>query len=112
MPRLYCEPHGREHEARVIGNQAIYRQEGESVLIASGTLKLGPWHCDQCNALLRRGDIGYLLSAYPRWIAETMHDYDFAQEREYFTRKGRLSIGLYGAGWPGSFAAAMPRMIR
>ena len=55
MPRLYCERHGQEHQARVIGNDAIYRGEGESVLIVAGTLITGGWLCDQCNRPLRRG---------------------------------------------------------
>lgn len=44
MPYLYCEEHGREHEARVIGNQATFRQAGEGVLIVHGRLTSGPWH--------------------------------------------------------------------
>ncbi len=39
MPRLYCKRHGTEHEARVIGQEAVYRQDGEIILIVKGTLR-------------------------------------------------------------------------
>lgn len=99
MPRLYCEPHGQEDEARVIERREQYRQEGESVLIVKGRLTNGPFLCDRCGVELQRGDPACLVSAYPRWIVEQMQGYDFDYERQYFTVE-RAVVAVYGAGWP------------
>ena len=111
MPRLYCETHGREDEAATTQRQEHYHQEGESVLIVSGKLRSGPWLCDRCNETIGRGSVAYLTSAFPRWITEQMHGYDFADERRYFG--GRYDrIAVYGADWPdlrvGAGAGPMP----
>ena len=37
MPRLYCEEHGREHEAVCETEHENYRRLGETVLIVSGS---------------------------------------------------------------------------
>ncbi len=100
MPRLYCEEHGREDDARIIGRQEHYRQEDESVLVVRGKLISGPWCCDRCNATLRKGAIAWLFSAYPRWIAEGLTDYDFGQERQYFAMGKYDKATVYGADWP------------
>ena len=100
MPNLYCETHGREHEALHREEEHRYRDAGETVLIVSGRLTSGPYHCDRCNALLNRGDAATLLTAFPRWIAESMHDYDFGYERRYFVMRGEERVAAYGAASP------------
>jgi hypothetical protein len=55
MPYLFCEAHGREHEADASAAQEEYRQAGESVVTVKGTLISGPWLCDRCNARLVKG---------------------------------------------------------
>ena len=100
MARLYCEEHGREHEARVIGNQHIYREAGESVLIVHGKLKSGPWHCDQCYGKLRRGHAAYLATAFPPHMTAGFDEYDFRYERRYFRLEGEETLTVYGKVWP------------
>ena len=100
MPHLYCDQHGKEHEARVIGQRAVYRGDGESVLIVKGRLITGGWLCDRCNAPLGKGNRAYLLTVFPRWIAERMQGYDFAYERQYFAVE-RADVAVYGAEWRG-----------
>ena len=100
MPYLYCETHGREREAGIIERQEAYRQEGESLLVTSGTLVSGPWQCDRCNATLRKGDAATLVSVLPAWVAVGLTDYDFGYERGYFAM-GKADIATaYGADWP------------
>lgn len=106
MARLYCEEHGKEHEAHVIGQAAISCQEGESVLIVKGTLISGGWLCDRCNAPLGKGDQAYLLSVFPRWVTEQMPGYAFINERQYFSVE-KAEIAVYGAAWPGGRQAAL-----
>lgn len=100
MPRLYCERHGREDEARIIAQQQEYRQAGESVLVTQGSLKSGPWLCDRCNEELRKGDTAYLFNPFTAYESEHMERYDFAYEREYFAAKGTEAT-VYGRRWPG-----------
>jgi hypothetical protein len=106
MAWLYCSVHGRGQENFTIARQADYRQEGESVLIAHGTLTSGGWHCDRCNARLRRGDPATLMTAFPRYITEAMDEYDFASERRYF-ELAKVDVKRYGASWPGGEPAPM-----
>jgi hypothetical protein len=109
MPYLYCAADGRIHENRAIGQQELYREEGESVLIVRGILKSGPWRCDKCNAQLRKGDPACLLSAFSRYDTQSMHYYDFAYERRYFAMKGADTLALIGAAWPCGDPAALLR---
>ena len=106
MATLFCEPHGREHEARVIGQQAIYRQEGETILIVKGKLISGGWLCDRCNAPLEKGNPACLLVVFPRWITEQIPGYDFIREREYFAVE-KAEVAVYGAEWPGGSPPAL-----
>ena len=41
----------------------------------------------------------YLATAYPAWIVEQTHDYDFAAERRYFAIRN-AEVAVYGAAWP------------
>jgi hypothetical protein len=95
MPRLYCEQHGREHEASTILQQEHYRQEGEAVLIVKGWLSSGPWLCDKCNATLPRGGMAYLLVFFSKAFTFELESYDFSYERRYFGR--RFDATAYGA---------------
>ena len=108
MPYLYCAACGHGHENRVSGQERLYRDEGESVLIVKGTLTGGPHRCDMCNAPLKKGDAAALLSAFPRHIVESQDGYDFACERRYFDMK-RAEAKLYGTPWPGVASAAARR---
>jgi hypothetical protein len=109
MSYLYCAADGRIHENRVISQEELYREEGESVLIVKGILKRGPWRCDKCNLPLRKGDPACLLSAFPRYDTQSMHYYDFAGERRYFAMKGAETLTLIGAAWPcGDPATLLP----
>ena len=105
MPYLFCQEHGQGHAARAAEQRENYRLLGESVLIASGTLITGPWACDSCNATLRRGKRAYLMTAFPRHVAEALAEYDFTLEKQYFDMK-RAEVVLYGAEWPGGGVAA------
>jgi hypothetical protein len=109
MPILYCDRHGKEHEARVIERWKFYRDEGESVLIVTGRLTTGPWLCDRCNATLRRGRRAYLISAFTRYWTEGMDEYDFTYERGYFAMKGEERVAVYGAAWPCGDVATLLR---
>ena len=106
MGRLYCEQHGKEHEARVIGQSSIYCQEGESILIVKGRLTSGGWQCDRCNASLGNGCQAYLLTVFPQWVTEQIPDYDFRHEREYFAVE-KAEVAVYGAEWPGGHSPAL-----
>ncbi len=97
MPYLFCKKCGDEHEARTREEQEIYRQLGEVVLIARGTLISGPWNCDSCNTSLRRGKRASLVTAFPRYYADALDDYDYANERQYFDMK-RAEVSWYGFG--------------
>ena len=110
MPYLFCETHGREHEAGAAGREEAYRKEGETVLTMRGTLISGPWQCDRgtCGAPLRKGMRAYLASAFPAWIADQLEDYDFAYEQRYFAIK-QAEGKLYGAKCPGLAAALAGR---
>lgn len=100
MPYLYCEKHGREHEAGIIGRQDDYRQADETVLVVSGTLVSGPWQCDSCNSQLRPGSTAVLISAFPSHCRDELCGYDFAYERQYFAMGERDHAAAYGAAWP------------
>src|SRR5947209_6874632 len=100
MPYLYCEEHGPEREAGIVGRQEDYRQAGESVLVISGTLASGPWQCDSCNAQLGKGNTAYLVSVLPGWVAEGLTDYDFGYELAYFAMTVSDKATAYGAAWP------------
>lgn len=97
MPRLYCEEHGREHEAIAIGEQEHYRQLGEAVLIVKGRLISGPWLCDRCNAMLSKSTPAWLVSSFGRHFVEELDCYDYSYERRYFTME-RAEARWYGAG--------------
>ena len=100
MPYLFCKTHGLEHEAETVGNQDTYRQEDEIVLIVNGKLTSGPWRCDSCNAQVRKGDQATLISAFPCHCRESLYDYDFAYELEYFAMTKNDQATSYGADWP------------
>jgi hypothetical protein len=100
MPYLYCEKHGREHEAGIIEQQDVYRQADETVLVISGTLIYGAFHCDQCNATLLDDDTATLVAAFPSHCRDDLHDYDFGYERQYFAMKESDTATAYGAEWP------------
>jgi hypothetical protein len=96
MPYLLCDAHGREYQARVTQKQELYRQEGESILIVSGSLRSGPWLCDKCNARLNKGSRAMLGIVYPRYITESLHEYDFGYERRYFDMQ-QAETAVFGA---------------
>ncbi len=100
MPQLYCEQHGQEREADTIEHQDELRQEGETVLVISGTLATGPWLCDRCNAPLGKGDRATLVSAFPSHCRDDLHGYDFGYERQYFAMTANDQATAYGADWP------------
>jgi hypothetical protein len=75
------------------------------VLIAHGKLKTGPHRCDKCNTPLKRGDGATLITAFPRFMTESMEAHDFANERRYFDVE-RSSLTLYGSPWPGCYNVA------
>ena len=100
MPYLYCEKHGREHEAGIIERQAEHRHNDEIVLIVSGRLTSGPWRCDRCSAQLRKGNRAVLLSAFPGHCREELYGYDFGYERQYFAMNRSDKATAYGADWP------------
>ncbi len=96
MPRLYCEEHGREQEARSESEHESYRMLGETVLIVTGPLKTSSWRCDRCNARLRKSTRAYLVTAFPHQFAEELDRYDYAHEGEYFLL-ARTEVKVYGA---------------
>jgi hypothetical protein len=100
MSYLLCEKHGREREAEIIAQQEMYRQEGESLLAATGRLVSGPWQCDRCGAQLRKGGQAMLFSAFPGHFHDQLCDYDFGYERQYFAMIGNDTATAYGAEWP------------
>lgn len=63
MPHLFCQEHGREHEARSLEEQVNYGRFGEAVLIVTGPLKSPSHRCRGCHVRLRRGQRGYLVTA-------------------------------------------------
>jgi hypothetical protein len=100
MPYLYCEKHGRAHEAHIIEQQDKYRQADETVLVTAGTLVSGPWQCDKCNASLRPANTAVLVSAFPSHCREDLCGYDFGYERQYFAMTKGDTATVYGAEWP------------
>jgi hypothetical protein len=100
MPHLYCQKDGREREAVIIQRQELYRQEGETVLVASGTLTTGPRLCDECNATITPGSSAMLVSAFPSLWRSDLYDYDFGYERQYFAMTADDRATAYGAEWP------------
>jgi hypothetical protein len=101
MPYLFCEKHGREHEADTRKNQEHYRHEGESVLVVKGRLISGPWLCDKCNTPLRKDMYACLFAVYASWMTEGGDEYDFSHESQYFAME-RAALTVYGAPWPAS----------
>jgi hypothetical protein len=100
MPYLYCKEDGLRHEANSAAHQEEYREIGESVLIVKGRLISGPWRCDSCNAVLKKGDLAHFHAAYPADCRDYLYDYDFAYEQEYFAMKRSDKAVVYGAPWP------------
>jgi hypothetical protein len=100
MPRLYCEKHARDRETAMIGSEDVYRQADEVVLVVTGKLISGPWHCDRCNVQLRKGDPASLMSAFPSHCRDDLYDYSFRYERQYFAINKSLTATAYGAKWP------------
>ena len=109
MAKLYCEKHGRRYEAAIVEGQAAIREDGESVLVVKGKLISGPWRCDHCNAVLRKGKTAYLGEAFPASMTGRMDAYGFEMEREYFALRGDDRLRLYGTPWPGG---TIPEMLR
>jgi hypothetical protein len=103
MPYLFCEEHGRDREALFAQEQENYRRFGETMLVVTGPLKTASCCCHSCNARLRRGQRGYLVTAFPRPLAEGMDAYEYAAEREYLVLE-HAEARLYGAEPP----VAMP----
>ena len=97
MPRLYCQEHGREHEARSESEHKNYRMLGETVLIVTGPLKTSSWRCDSCNARLKKGARAYLVTAFPHHFTADFDGYDYAYEGQYFVLE-RAEVKVYGAG--------------
>src|SRR5208337_646927 len=96
MPYLFCQEHGRQHEAICEAEQDNYRLLGETVLIVTGPLKGGPFHCDRCNVRLKKGQPAWLMTPFPRHITEDLAAYDYRYERGYFPLE-RVKARLYGA---------------
>jgi hypothetical protein len=92
-----AKKHGREREAGIIERQEVYWQEGETVLVASGTLTTGPWLCDKCNAQIRPGTTAVLVRAFPRLWRSDLYDYAFGYERQYFAMNEGDTVAAYGA---------------
>jgi hypothetical protein len=84
MPYLFCEQHGREHEARCEEEQGSYRWLGETVLIISGPLKSPSWRCDECHVRMRRGSQAWLVAAFAGPNPQQFDEYAHAAAREYF----------------------------
>jgi hypothetical protein len=72
-----------------------YRRLGETIVTVSGTLISGPWHCDRCNARLKKGAAATLMTAFPRNCAAELADYDYGNERQYF-RVEQAAVTAYG----------------
>jgi hypothetical protein len=96
MPHLFCQEHGREHEARCIEEQENYRQFGEAVLIVTGPVRSPSQRCRSCNMRLRRGQPAYLVTAFPRPMPEDLGGYDYAAKRDYLILE-HAEARLYGA---------------
>jgi hypothetical protein len=106
MPYLFCKAHGQEHDATCRQEQENYRQLGETVMVVSGKLHSGSWMCDRCSLELSMGATAYLMTAYPRYFADGLEDYDYANERRYF-QMGSVTVKVYGATPPGEVAPVM-----
>lgn len=100
MPYLFCQEHGRAHEARCMEDEENHRRFGEVMLIVTGPLKSPSHRCLACKLRLRRGQRAYLLTAFPRPTPEDLGRYDFAAEGEYVVLE-HAEARLYGADWPG-----------
>jgi hypothetical protein len=97
---LYCEQHGREHEAGIAARKNDYLREDETMLVVRGTLISDPWHCDSCNVQLKKGMTAILVSAFPGHCSDQLHCYDFGYERQYFAMTSGDTATAYGAEWP------------
>jgi hypothetical protein len=100
MPRLYCAECGKQEHAKSVQNRERYQQEGETVLIVTGKLISGPWMCDRCNGGIAVGKQAFLVRAFPKWMIEELHVYDYVYEREYFATE-EIEVMTYGVDWPG-----------
>jgi hypothetical protein len=107
MPHLFCQEHGQEQEARCIADQENYRRFGEAVLIVVGPVKSPSHRCRSCHIRLRRGQMAWLVTAFPRSIAAPQGRYDFAAEGEYVVLE-HAEARLYGAAPPGG-VPSLPR---
>jgi hypothetical protein len=107
MPHLFCQEHGQEQEARCIADQENCRRFGEAVLIVTGPVKSPSHRCRCCDVRLRRGQRGYLATAFPRSSAEALGCYDYAAEREYLVLE-YAEATLYGAEPPGGVPPLPP----
>jgi hypothetical protein len=104
MPHFFCQEHGQEQEARCREEQENYRRFGEAVLIVSGPVKSPSHRCRACNLRLRRGQCGYVATAFPRHSPKMLTGYDYAAEGEYLVLEYARAT-LYGAEsppWPPS----------
>ena len=101
MPYLFCEEHGRDREALFAQEQENYRRFGETVLVVTGPLKTASCRCHSCNARLRRGQRGYLVTAFPRPTPGELGRYDYAAESEYLVIE-HAEARWYGAASPPS----------
>jgi hypothetical protein len=95
LPRLYCEEHGLEDEARSREDQENYRRLGETVLVVTGPLKRSGGRCDRCNARLKKGTCAYLISAFPSGSSEYFGAYDYAYEG-HFLALASAKVKVYG----------------
>ena len=100
MPYLYCEQHGREHEAGIAARKDDYLRLDETVLVVRETLISDPWVCDSCNEILNKGMTAILVCAFPSHCRDQLRDYDFGYERQFFAITSGCSVIAYGAEWP------------
>jgi hypothetical protein len=101
---LFCDEHGREQEAKCQQEQDNYRLLGETMLVVTGPMKSPSFRCDRCHLRLRRGQRGYLVTAFPRSCAEILDHYGYAHEREHFVIEYAKAT-LYGIEPPGGIPA-------
>jgi hypothetical protein len=96
MPYLFCDEHGREEQATCEAEQDDYRLLKEAVLMVTGPLRTGPFHCDRCNALLKKGQPAWLMVTFTSYFAQELGVYDYQYERNYFSLD-RVEATVYGA---------------
>jgi hypothetical protein len=96
MPYLFCDGHGREHEATCEEEQESYRWLDETVLIVSGPLKSPSWRCHQCHVRMRRGARAVLVTAFAGAHVQELAGYAYAAAEEYFLIE-HVEARVYGA---------------